>query len=227
MLVSISPPPNSAHCHASLQKSQLGLISSWLKYPRSSAHYRAHRVLPTAVALLSVHKRYLRRSDCVGCGCVMCSQTKVAVVITEDHVISLTLNEDICSQTKDLKEVYTKVEANIADGQEQRTVHEALQTQEERLSKIGRLISGRYKELHDWQSVLSEQLSYLLLPSEPVQASCPSPQMSQHHQPPPGLSSIPRDLSEPRPFSTAPWQPPSFLSGIPCVPPAPAAAPVP
>ncbi|TNN28948.1 hypothetical protein EYF80_060904 [Liparis tanakae] len=27
-------------------------------------------VLTTAVALLSVHKRYLRKSDCVGCGCV-------------------------------------------------------------------------------------------------------------------------------------------------------------
>ncbi|TNN58846.1 hypothetical protein EYF80_030919 [Liparis tanakae] len=40
------------------------------------------------------------------------------IEINEDHVIALTLNEDICSQTKDLTEVYTKVEANIADGQE-------------------------------------------------------------------------------------------------------------
>jgi len=30
--------------------------------------------------------------------------------INEDHVISLTQNEDVCSQTKDLTEVYTKVE---------------------------------------------------------------------------------------------------------------------
>lgn len=45
------PPPNSAHCHASLQKSQLGLISSWLKYPDPAlAHHLAHRqfvCLPT------------------------------------------------------------------------------------------------------------------------------------------------------------------------------------
>ncbi|TNN88574.1 hypothetical protein EYF80_001357 [Liparis tanakae] len=51
-------------------------------------------------------------------------------------------------------------------------VRSALKTQEERLSKIEELISGRYKELHDRRSVLTEHLRDLLLPSEPVQSAC-------------------------------------------------------
>ncbi|TNN32788.1 hypothetical protein EYF80_057049 [Liparis tanakae] len=71
-------------------------------------------------------------------------------------------------------------------GSAEDSVQAALQMQEERLSKIERLISGRYKELHDQQSVLSEQLRDLLLPSEPAQASCSS--QSPDGSAPPALS---------------------------------------
>ncbi|TNN22926.1 hypothetical protein EYF80_066958 [Liparis tanakae] len=57
-------------------------------------------------------------------------------------------------------------------GSAEDSVRSALQTQEERLSRIEQLISGRYKELHDQQSSLTEQLRDMLLPSEPVEASC-------------------------------------------------------
>ncbi|XP_056289162.1 uncharacterized protein LOC130205690 [Pseudoliparis swirei] len=62
--------------------------------------------------------------------------------------------------------------------------------------------------------------------SEPVRAGCGS--RSPDGSAPPALSGYQPSpcLSEPRPFSTGPWQPPAFLSGIPCVPPAPAAASV-
>ncbi|TNN54196.1 GPI-linked NAD(P)(+)--arginine ADP-ribosyltransferase 1 [Liparis tanakae] len=99
------------------------------------------------------------------------------------------------------------------------------QAQEERLSRIEQLIAG-YKELHDQQSSLTEQLRELQLPSEPVRAGCssrspygpalPAPSGYQPKQPSTLLAGMPRVLSEPRPFSTAPWQPPTFLSDEPC-----------
>ena len=38
--------------------------------------------------------------------------------INEDHIAALTTNEDVCSLTQNLPNVYTKVEANIRKGQE-------------------------------------------------------------------------------------------------------------
>ncbi|TNN28359.1 hypothetical protein EYF80_061493 [Liparis tanakae] len=113
-------------------------------------------------------------------------------------------------------------------GSAEDSVRSVFQAQEERLSRIEQLIAG-YKELHHQQSSLTEQLRDLQLPSEPVRAGCGSrspygpspPAPSGYHpkQPSPLLSGMPRDLSEPRPFSTAPWpapwQPPTFLSDEP------------
>ncbi|TNN31372.1 hypothetical protein EYF80_058476 [Liparis tanakae] len=104
------------------------------------------------------------------------------------------------------------------------SVPSVFQAQEERLSRIEQLITG-YKELHDQQSSLTEQLRELQLPSEPVRAGCssrspygpapPAPSGYQPKQPSTLLAGMPRVLSEPRPFSTAPWQPPPFLSDEP------------
>ncbi|TNN29920.1 hypothetical protein EYF80_059931 [Liparis tanakae] len=109
-------------------------------------------------------------------------------------------------------------------GSAEDSVRSIFQAQEQRLSRIEQLIAG-YKEHHDQQSSLTEQLRDLQRPSEPLQAGCgsrspdgptpPAPSGYQPKQPSPFLSDKPRDLSAPRLFTTLPWQPPAFLSRTP------------
>ncbi|XP_056290193.1 uncharacterized protein LOC130206309 [Pseudoliparis swirei] len=122
-------------------------------------------------------------------------------------------------------------------GSAEDSVRSALQTQEERLLRIERLISGKYKQLHDQQSSLTVQLRDLQLSSEPGRAGCgsrspdgsappalsgyqPKPQQPSPCLSPPRPVPVPPSLSLPRPalVPPVPIPSPSRPVVVPCVP---------
>ena len=48
----------------------------------------------------------------------MCHLSKPMLQISDDYINTLAENEDVCDRSTDLKDVYAKVEKNIAEGQE-------------------------------------------------------------------------------------------------------------
>ena len=65
------------------------------------------------------------------CRCVYFSTRMLQ--INEDHITALTKNEDVCSHTKDLTDVYTKVEANISKREERVRKRKLAQGDDDRL----------------------------------------------------------------------------------------------